>query len=105
MIIDGASKTALLRKRNPICAQAPQWGEFVKLHYCLPLSILQRGTRTDFFKTAQCAVLLSEMSKRIKSGCGDRGGWLFIADTEKKPLKITNFLTRRIELKSCEVKI
>lgn len=83
MIINGASKTALFaqynlkfitircakrrsaraRKRNPICAQAPQCGEFVKLYYCLPLSILQRGA---------------------------------------KLLKITNFLIRRIELKSCE---
>ena len=25
MIINGARKTALLRKRNPICAQAPRW--------------------------------------------------------------------------------
>ncbi len=43
MIINGASKTALLRKRNPICASAPQRGEFVKLYYCLPIKILQRG--------------------------------------------------------------
>ena len=63
MIIYGASKTALLRKRNPICAQAPWWGEFVKLYNCLPLVILQRGA---------------------------------------KPLKITNFLIRRMQLKSCE---
>lgn len=63
MIINGASKTALLRKRNPICAQAPRWGEFVKLYNCLPLEILQKGA---------------------------------------KLLKITNFLIRRIELKSCE---
>ena len=63
MIIYGASKTTLLRQRNPICAEAPQWGEFVKLYYCLTLKILQRGA---------------------------------------KPLKITNFLIRRIELKSCE---